>query len=304
MYTRKHILNRLQSCLKPLFNNCMFLTIAVLFLSAFLSTVSAQDSRPEPFPRRTYLELGTGVNLLSYRDFATSPLFYDGPVLAFSVSHLQNSLEEDDTFTFSGSYGETTAEVNDFLVGISTAFTYRLIYTRLFRLDRFSTDRWNFKAGGTLSSIAAIRQNPSLRNNQTGFEIFGTLSGSGSVSRDVSRERRKNVRFLFLDIPLPPRARTLTFQFHVPVMNSAFRNNYIYTSQADVVNSDEALDDYEFRLFSGYRVFSSLQYRLYLKNSNAIQFSYDWDALRSPGDAGTFELAHHTFTFSLLYNLN
>lgn len=281
-----------------------FVIISLLLTVVACDTSIAQQYEPDPFPRRTYLELATGLNLLSYRDFATSPLIYDGPVLAFTVSHLFNSLEKDDTFTFSGSYGETTAEVNDFTVGFSTAFTYRLIYTQLYRINRFSNEEWNIKAGGSLSSVAAVRQNAALRNNQIGFEAFGTLSGSGSVSKDVSRESRKRFKFLFLDIPLPPRARTLTLQFHLPVMNSALRNNFIYTSQSDVVNSDDYLDDYEFRLFSGYRIFTSLQYRLYLKNSNAIQFSYDWDALRSPGDAGVFEMAHHNLTFSLLYNLN
>ncbi len=87
-------------------------------------------------------------------------------------------------------------------------------------------------------------------------------------------------------------------------MNSSFRNGFIYSGQSQVLNDAKNFDGYVYKVFSGFRMGSQLDYTRYLKNKNAFQISYLWDAYRTGGQLDKFEMAHHTLRFSLQFNTN
>lgn len=271
-----------------------------LLLSPFLS---AQETSASLFPERIDIDLSAGVNVITFRDLATSPLFYEGPVPTVSGSYLNRGERIEETFTIDFSYGNTFAYVNGDAVSVSLMQTSQLYYSRLYKLRKLSSEVWNTKVGGMVNGRYNIRQNPELRNNQIGFEAFFTLFGSGKLSRDLSRKKRKTTEFWFIKYSLPPRLRTLSYQLDLALINSTYRNDYIYTNQSSVVNSDNYFDDYVFTLISGYRLRSTLQYMIYLKNANAFMFSYEWDALKTGGDLDKYEMTNHMLKFTLIYNL-
>jgi hypothetical protein len=59
----------------------------------------------------------------------------------------------------------------------------------------------------------------------------------------------------------------------------------------------------ELQIFKGFRLNSALDYTIFLRNKNAVQLSYLWDAYRTGGHHDNFEMAAHTLNFSLLFGL-
>jgi hypothetical protein len=57
------------------------------------------------------------------------------------------------------------------------------------------------------------------------------------------------------------------------------------------------------QIFKGFRLNSALDYTIFLRNKNAVQLSYLWDAYRTGGHHDNFEMAAHTLNFSLLFGL-
>lgn len=278
----------------------------VLFVIALLigsTLLVAQGQSQSLFPARVDLELSAGANYAKFRDFATSPLFYEGFVPMVSGAYINRNERLDETFTIHFSYGNTYAYVDENAVSVSLLQNSQLYYSRMYRVKRFSNNVWNTKVGGMFNGLYNIRQNPELRNNQVGFEAILTLFGSGKVSRDISRKKRKTTEFWFIKYSLPPRLRTLSYQVDLALVNATYRNDYIYTNQTSVVNSDNYFDDYVFTMFSGYRLRSSLQYLIYMKNDNAFMFSYEWDAFKTGGELDKFEMSNHMLKFSLVFNL-
>ncbi|MFC5045478.1 hypothetical protein [Aquimarina hainanensis] len=47
---------------------------------------------------------------------------------------------------------------------------------------------------------------------------------------------------------------------------------------------------------------TALTYTSYLKNKNALQFSYVWDAYKTGGDLDSLEMATHSIRFAFLFN--
>jgi hypothetical protein len=127
--------------------------------------------------------------------------------------------------------------------------------------------------------------------------------GSIKITKDISRKSASVRKFLFFKWNKPARKRNLSFQFNIGVLNGAYRNGYAYSGQSAVLNDPKLFDDYQFNL-SGFRMSSALDYKIFLKNKNAIKLSYLWDAYKTGSDFETFEMAHHTFKFTFMFNTN
>ena len=67
---------------------------------------------------------------------------------------------------------------------------------------------------------------------------------------------------------------------------------------------EDVLSEFEFKVFSGYRLGSRLDYTHYLSNKNAIQLSYIWDAYATGGELDPFQMAHHILSLNLFFNTN
>ena len=103
-----------------------------------------------------------------------------------------------------------------------------------------------------------------------------------------------------------PRNQHFSIQLDVGLINTNFRNGYAYTNHTPAYNEPDLLfEDYQFNLFSGIRIRSTVDYILYAKNTkNAIKLSYNWTGVRSGENPDRFALSNGLFSFSLLHRLN
>lgn len=275
----------------------------LFLLSFFLSSYAFGQEIPTFNQNRlVFWDIGVGLNNSTYRDFATSPLFYNGNPLSVQVLRDKISEKRETLIGAVLSGGLFTSDVQGHPINSSLSSSIFIDLHQLYRLKKFSNEKWNTKVGTKINTVLNFRNNPSLLNNSFGFEVISTLFGSVKVSRDISRKKRKEGSFYFINYSLPPRSRIISYQLNIGLVNGTYRNGYIYSNQSGVVNDFDPFYEYKFKLFSGYRVGSSFLYTQGLKNKNALRFGYTWDALRTGGDLDIFEMSTHSFTFSLLFN--
>lgn len=271
--------------------------IVLLLLHASLHIFSQniegiQDSiNTETFSKKSrpaYLDIAVGMQFSTFRDFATSPLFYEGNPIYVSLSHIDMDAKRESGFRLSYAFGnfESQLEENN---AVSKVNTLAINYIELFELRRFSSSKFNLKLGGQVNAIANIRDNESFGNNSEGFEVIANLFGSVKGTLDMRRNQGKPKKNLALGL-------------HLGLVNTSCRNGFIYTRQAPLLNEDNINSGYVFRFFSGYRINSSLDYNFWLKNGNAVQLSYWWGVYKT-GGADYFEMATHLLKLSLLFNL-
>ena len=264
--------------------------------------VQSQEINSLTIPNRIYIELGLGVSNSSYRDFATSPLFYRGVPLAAKIFRTEISEQRETRLGMILQGGFFQSEVNGYAINNSFASSVFFDAHHLRIIKKWSNEKWNTKVGGKFNTVLNYRNNPVLRNNAYGFEVISTLYGSIKISRDISRQKRKKGRFSFINYSLPPRARKLSYMLNIGIVNSSYRNGYIYTNPSSVLNDFDPFSEYDFNLFSGFRFGSTVNYIQSLKNKNSIMVSYTWDVARTKGDFDNFEMVNHLLTFSLLFS--
>ncbi|MEM6299492.1 MAG: hypothetical protein AAF740_12460 [Bacteroidota bacterium] len=284
--------------IKTFFLLAAFLCLSDTILSQTDSLISRKERRKQ---RPTYFILSSGLSSGSFRDFATSPLVYSGIGLnSFGVRNRVDERRESElglSYTLGGysagsSENTTTASVQ----------TFRFFYRQLYQIRRFSSEKWNLKAGGQLNFAANIRQNFFLLNNSVGIEFFPTVFGSVKLTRDVSRKKEKRGKFLLFNYHLKPRKRELSFRFDAGLVNSTYRNGFVYIGQSFLLNEFDLFDGYEFKIFSGLRLNTALDYTRYLKNGNAMRWSYTWELFRTAQTPDRFEMGLHSIRFALLFN--
>ena len=252
--------------------------------------------------RPAYIALGIGLNQNTFRDFATSPLYYSGIIPSYSVGYKKSDVKREGLIDLHYTAGSQKYKVveND----TKTKFwSLTFNYNKLYQIKKWSNDKWNFKTGGALQITNNFRINELLENNAYGYEGFLNILFSNKVTRDITRTRAINKSFWIFHYNRKPRKREISYQLNLGVCNNYVRNGYIYLGQSDVVNNFHLLDNYQAGIFKGYRVNSALNYTLYLKNNNAFQVSYLWDALSTAGKYDRFDMASHRIQFSLLFNL-
>ncbi len=267
------------------------------------TTLSKKEERKE-IP--AYIGFTSGLSFSSFRDFATSPLFYTGSPIFISLSRIKADKKRESEFGLSYSFGNYSGNYssyfNNYIVR-SQVKTASFYYSQLYRVNKLSSERFNVKIGGLFNASFNIRFNESLRNNAMGTELFPNLFGSVKITKDVSRRENKDKKFFFLKYRLNQRTRNLAYRLNVGLINSSYRNGYAYFRHT-VDYEKEIFYGYQFKVFSGFRISSSLDYTIFLKNKNAIQLSYLWDAYKTGGNLDKFEMAHHIFKLTLLFNTN
>lgn len=284
--------------------------IAIIIISLFFIPVSGFSQDDEQLSKKeqrqnrikyrglSYGGLGVG----NFRDFATSPLTYTG--LSFSFGGFKINMDdrretEWGTPISVGLYGSNFNNHSS----QSTVYAIGLYYSELYKLNALSSDKLNVKVGGMINGTLLVRTNPGLLNNGSGLEVIPTLFGSIKGTLDVSRKVDKNKKFLFFRYKRQKRKKSLALRINPGLINASYRNGYVYSGQSAITNNPKAFDDYQLKVFSGFRMSSSLDYTLYSRNTtNAIQFSYVWDAFGTGGDLDKFEMAQHGLKVTLLFD--
>lgn len=283
---------------------CMLLVLPV-WASAQTTTTLLLTRKQVRQDRPKYVQLGVGLNFGSVRDFATSPITYSGALFNYSFARLNMDSKRETKLTVrfnNGSYGYSRAD------GIPTSdrtsvYLLSLNYYRLYRINKWSSDKWNIKAGGMFDVTSDVRINPSFMNAGYGYEVFNTLFLSGKVTRNFERTTTVHKKFLFIKYKLKPRLIQLSYQLNRPAMNGYARNGFAYIGN-ERINETPLFSEYQYKLFSGFRISSELAYTNRMHNGNMWRVAYLWDAYTTGGDHNRFEMANHIVEFSLLFHLN
>lgn len=276
----------------------VLLNMGIFYSARAESFSSENDSTKVKTPRRFYAGLAIGNNFSSFRDFATSPLMYSG--ISRTVSVFVDRPSDKKDMYIQGRYGSGTYSVKGYNTQ-SNLKSVSLRYTMLWKINPISSDKLNIKIGGTFDGWMDTRQNPKLMNNGLGSEIFTTFFFSIKASHPVVLTETKKIWF----VKLNPRYRNTFFQLNLPVMNSTYRNGYIYTNTAGLDGSTHInrFDGYKFSAFSGFRLSTTLAYEQVIFNNNILRFTYDWDLLLSGKKYDQFQMANHIFMASLVLKL-
>jgi hypothetical protein len=277
----------------------------ILFFNfVFVGIYAQQDSTSSSVKYRktmpVFLEISTGFNKSKFIDFATSPLYYKGFLRNIMVGIRKETSKREVFFASRYTFGKYKMNFNDITTVSNSLANISLRYTRLYQLDVFNDERWNLKVGGTFDIAGDLRTNPALMNNQLGYEAFTTLFASGKISRDISNNEK--VKFLFLKFK--PKTRRLSYQLDVAVVNGVWRNDYIYSNSTPVYNEPSIFAQHPYKLFSGYRMSSRLDYEVGIFNNNTLKFSYIWDAMMSgKKDQDRFQMVNNVWMVSLNFKL-
>lgn len=236
--------------------------------------------------RPSYLDIEFGIQISTFRDFASSPLFYEGRPIYLALSQLELNAKRESAFRLSYSSGKFGSESSN---GQSKVKVFALNYLELFELSSINSPKFNLKWGGQFNTSANLRNNEAFGNNSDGFEALATLFASIKGSLDISSNQ-------------PKAKHNLAFGLHLGLINTSYRNGFIYTRQAPLLNQDNINYGYELHFFSGYRINTTLDYSFWLKNGNALQLSYRWDIYKT-GKYDPIEMATHLLKLSLLFKL-
>ncbi len=274
----------------------------LLPLQIFAQDVPSTDV-PAKYVRPKYYEIGAGLNFSSFIDFATSPLTYTGVSGQYTIGTLRKDAKQENGFSMRYSSGTYIQSANTYEKTPSKVNTFFFNYARLYRLEKLSPGKWNFKVGAAVDVSGNLRQNPSLLNAGVGLETFQTLFATAKITRDISRKELKNRKFLFIRYKKRPVTRDLSFQLSPSVINSNLRNGYSYIGQSAVAGENQLFDNYKFSAFSGFRIKTALEYTRYLKNGNGIKYAYLWDAYKTGGSLPGFQMSNHIIQASLLFRI-
>lgn len=299
IYIKNLLLLKLKSM-----NKKIFYFFILFIIPIFLFGQTEKNSLPNKELRKlrpTYINLGSGLNYTSFRDFATSPLFYSGIGGVFYSSILKTDTKRETELGFMATGGSYYASGNSNST-MSLDGSFYFFYTSLYQLKKLSTDRFNLKTGGSVNLALNARNNDSFMNNGFGMEFIPTLFGSVKSSFDISRKQAKQKKWWFLKYKLDSRRMKLSYLVNIGLMNNSYRNGFIYNNQSFLVNDYHEFEDYVFKAFSGFRMNTSLDFTYFLKNKNALKITYLWDAYKTGGALDQFEFASHNLSFSLLFN--
>lgn len=246
--------------------------------------------------RPTYINVGLGPSYFRFRDFATSPLFYEGFGIQGFISRLKmDSLRESEAGI---DFGFGKCRTNDSKDSeFANVWKADVFYSRLYKINQLSPFGCNIKGGFLVDATGDLRQNEQLMNNGLGLEFTGNIMGSAKVTKGLGRNYFKKKQE-------SKKRSEVSFQLNIGLINCSYRNGYIYSDQGSIVNDIKLAEDYDFSIFSGFRMSSKLDFTRYMNNKNAFQVSYVWDAFKTGGDFEKFEMAQHTLRFTLLFNTN
>jgi len=297
------------------------LIFGVSFSLCLLNVGSAQEKSTSNLPDIDKIEFkptryfissyGSGNSI--YRDFATSPLFYRGPLFSVQMAWQSNRIKSMRQWTFLTNFSPTSVQLADdqsYKTKAGGVFSSSSIgYNYMRPLSQLTRGKFSFAAGGMWLNTFNFRLNQALGNNAVGIEFFSNIMASGSVKYDASHDksgRRYILKYLYYT--RKPRNQHFSLQFNAGLLNWNYRPGYAYKELPELDGSKTnpltlVLSGFDWKL-NGYRFGSELSFTRFKQNGNAVKWSYCWDVLHAPGRFEPFQMAMHRFQLSLLFNRN
>lgn len=272
-----------------------FITLLLVYNFTFAQNIDLKINTESK-----YLNFIFSGGIGHFMDQATSPLRYSGLNIGAGIGKLNYSEKKQTNFEAQYSIGyfiPSNGQSNSLVNEIELKYNY-------LRKVPIKNNKFKFFLGAEFNSFTDIRVNERLMNNSLGFESFATLFLSGKMSKDISRNDYKELNLLVFNIKLPPRKMNISLKQNVSVVNSTFRNHFIYLNHSFIVNENNIFDNYEYKLFSGFRISTQINYTHYLRNCNAIRVSYKWQAMQTAKLPHRFDFAYHKLMLSFLFKTN
>lgn len=257
-----------------------------------------------------YTRLSPGITHPVYRDFATSPLFFRGVGFNLALAWSKQSETRSRIFQIetAGALMSPKTPESEYIQsgGRSLFWQFNVFYQEMWKLGKMSNATYNTKVGGRLMTTQNIRVNKALQNNTMGLESIYNLMASAQVTRDISREKEKEINLLLFQPVLKPVKRKLRFLLNVGVLNVNYRPGYAYAYDSELNGTETgpvkwAFDSYRWSL-NGWRIETQLEFIKFLSNGNAKSWSYVWRAAHVPGKHEAFQMASHQLRFTLFFN--
>ena len=301
--------------IKKMFRLSMLGFIYLWVLMAY-EPVKAQEGPPDEealklkLASEYYRQLGWGLNRAIFRDFATSPLFYQGFGLDLQLAWHKISEERERITDLSLGFHSMTARIpsSSFIAAATGSFLGQLNfrYLQLWKLKRLSDAKHNVKIGGLMQTTQNVRINANLQNNSLGLERLSNLMFSVQVRRDLSRKADKDWKIWFIKGKLKAKQRSLRWQFNTGILNFNYRPDYAYSSQGEIIGLETnplslILSNYKWS-WNGWRLSSEFEYLRYLANGNARAWAYVWEAAHAPGRHESFQMASHRLRYSYYFH--
>lgn len=285
----------------------------VILLLALTPLCSAAQNEPLVSPiNQNNLLISTSLSYARYRDFATSPLFYQGNgtnlYMGWQTINKNRELEVGVDFLINLAFANTPE--SDFYEansqGIFSGLEATVSYLR--NLQSFGNELYNFKVGGTLIGNQNMRMNSSLDNSSTGVESIVNLMLSGKVQRDISRRKESVINLPFMSFRQKPVHRTLTFQVDAGILNFNRRPSYNYAYVAPIDRINNSMFSYVWDYYSwsmnGWRLRTKVAFTQYNSSRNGHRIAYAWDAMHAPGKHAPYQMGLHRIEYTLLINNN
>lgn len=236
-----------------------------------------------------FIEFGVVPGLSSFRDKATSPLFYNGNTLSFlGAWHFTNNSQEK-LGSLSYTFGKHSNKYNN-TNNSAKFYSFEVYYSQLYQLNKLSSNKWKTKIGAGIISTLNIRENKALMNNSLGIENISNIVFTTKASWDISHLNPKSIK------------RWVAVLLNVGIVNLNYRPGYAYNYMPSIGGPYiRYMTDHHLSL-NGFRFNSVLEYSRSFANKNILKLSYIFDAYNAPGKYEPFNYARHSLKFSFLYN--
>lgn len=280
--SRKHFLSVVQ------------LNLLVLY---FLCTINIQAQSDTTY--RNFLLETSGIRS-TYRDLATSPLYYIGYGLSLGLGWDWKKKQSESSvfFDLSGSIHRSASPQSNLIPSITRSYMASAnFFTEYLRRIPLKKNRWQLFLGGSSNLSLPFRYNPSLGNSALGADPLLNLMGAGKVRLDVSRKEERSFSFWFISKQLAPVRRYFQLDLHVGLLNFNYRPGYAYTYDASIQGNDTRLlhyyfDNYKWSL-NGWRIQTRLSFFRESQTGNGLQLFYAWEATVAKGRFEPLALAMH-----------
>jgi hypothetical protein len=280
------------------------------------SNLVAQTKAPDAIPQTSiesvqgrYFNSTVGMGLMTFRDFATSPLYFTG--LGFQFGLGWERIGEKRTFLLETQMhlGSVLAEVpeSEYFQPFGGGFmsTFQIYSHYHFQLQRYRKDWISYWVGPSLALNNNIRVVPNFQNNAFGGEGFINLMASGKVLLDISRKSDFVIDLGFVEFNFRQKVKSLSFQTDIGLLNMNRRPGYAYYFDSELDGTSTSPVEYLFGNYdwrvNGWRLMTRLDYAWYLPNGNGHKFSYHWNAIHAPGGYETFQMASHLLGYTLIF---
>ncbi|MDD2411447.1 MAG: hypothetical protein RBS19_02885 [Bacteroidales bacterium] len=303
-----------------MYKTLRFLSLLMLFCANYVLLIAQHDSIhisttlvSEEVPKYDRsLHLSPGFTSFLFRDFATSPLFYNGIGLRAAVGY---EIKSDKSEHFMDI---------DYIIGVAFAAnplpatasnstlammnTSNLYYHFLHKLTTFYNNKYKISLGGSFMNSFNVRLNPALNNNSVGIENFSNFMFSFKLNRDISRHQIIIEDLFLFKRKLMPAKRSLSFQCNIGLLNFNYRPGYAYNYLGEMDGSSTnpliyAIENHQWSM-NGIRLNTKLEFSYFKPYKNGSKWAYVWDFANVPGKFESYQSAFHRIEYVLIINRN